>query len=263
MREPQERVSRSQVASHGGEVDGSGREHRVVQGGRHGQNGGRAGVGTAPGGRTGGVEVGPAPGGRAGGGEADPPAPSGSCCRPCTRAAGGRGWVTGGRRCRRERRFSTRGSWPLWLARATSPRVRQQRDGDSGATAPAGVLGYAIQATWPEARPTPAPYASRAPMEQLTTNWVSRKVKRPDTGCGIIVPAQDRVKITISDMTSTEIKYMRKRGKKRKHGETRGFMCRSQMYQRCGMPERRRGDWPTRLRRTRWAALSRFTRFPL
>jgi len=197
VREPQQRVARPRVGSHGGDGDGSGREHRVVQGRRHGQNVGRAGVGTAPGGRAGGGQVGTAPGGRAGGGGADAPAPSGNCCRPRTRAAEGRRWEMGGKGCRRERRCRTRGGWPVWLARTASPRVRQQRDGQSGATAPAGVLGYAIHATLPEARPTPARCASTAPMEQLTRNWVSRKVKSPDTGCRIIGPAQDQVQITI------------------------------------------------------------------
>jgi len=34
-------------------------------------------------------------------------------------------------------------------------------------------------------------------MEQLTTNWVSRKVTSPGTGCRTIGPAQDQVKMTI------------------------------------------------------------------
>jgi len=62
-------------------------------------------------------------------------------------------------------------------------------------------------------------------MEQLTTNWVSRKVKSPDTGCRIIGPAQDRIKITIFEMPSTDIKYMRKRAKKKKHTEKREVFC--------------------------------------
>jgi len=197
VREPQQRVARRRVASHGGKGEGAERENRVVQGRRHGHNVGRAGVGTAP-------------GGRAGGGEANAPAPSGSCGRPRTRAAGGRGWVIGGRERRHERCFRTRGGWRVWLARAASPRVRQQRDGDSGAAAPAGVRGYATQATWPEARPTPARCASSAPMQQLKKTGSAGRSKVLTRAAVSLDLHTIRSKIQYLNVTSTDIKYMRK-----------------------------------------------------
>jgi len=62
-------------------------------------------------------------------------------------------------------------------------------------------------------------------MEQLTTNWVSRKVYSPDTGCRTIRPAQDQVKMTIFEHDKYRHQVHAEESKKRKNTEKREVFC--------------------------------------